>query len=136
MKYYYDTEHRCVLSERELQDEFIHSGKKSFCNYVNNCLTVNNGTLIYIGKKANYKAELHQCISEDKIWKDYYKTHHKGNKKYSQIVKDLINYVFDSDYNPYLERRYIDISWLEVADGVYLNLDNIWEMYCDMVREI
>lgn len=141
MKHFYDIETREVISERDLQDEFINlqiaepSKYKSFENYIKNCLTINNGTLLYIGKKANYKTELHQCITEDNVWRDYYKRHYKGKAKFPHIVKDLVNYVFDSEYNPYLEHRYVDISWLEVDNNVYINLDDIWEMFCERVRE-
>lgn len=142
MRHFYDIEHRCVLTERELQDEFVNllasepKQYKHFDTYIENCLTINNGTLIYIGKKPNYEKELHQCIIEDAVWKEYYTKHYKGKLSFNSIVKSVIDYVFHSEFNPYLEKRYLDISWLNVDDGVYLNLDDIWEEFCYQVMEI
>ena len=53
MRYFFDTESREIISESELLEEFLRLAKESpseygnitFGQYLNNCLTINNGTL-------------------------------------------------------------------------------------------
>ena len=137
MKYYYDTQARCVVSETKLLNEFYCSNADDYGNFYD-CIKrwQASGNLLCIGNKPSYEKEVRQCISEDNLWRDYYKKHYKGTKRFKHIVDSVINYVFYSEFNPYLERRYRDISWLEVAEGVYLNLDDIWEEFCLQVTEV
>lgn len=53
MRDFFDTESRKILTETELLDEFLklsqenptEYGNITFGQYLNNCLTINNGTL-------------------------------------------------------------------------------------------
>ena len=53
MRYFHDTESRESISETELLEEFVklsqenptEYGSITFGQYINNCLTINNGTL-------------------------------------------------------------------------------------------
>ena len=50
MKQYWDTEHDCVVYEWELYDEYQfemeeRDDKITFAEYLENCMTYNNGTL-------------------------------------------------------------------------------------------
>ena len=53
MRDFFDTESRRIITETELLDEFLKLGQENpteygnitFGQYLNNCLTINNGTL-------------------------------------------------------------------------------------------
>ena len=53
MRYFFDIETREILTERELMKEFLQLAQErpteyenvTFGQYLNNCLTINNGTL-------------------------------------------------------------------------------------------
>jgi len=59
-----------------------------------------------------------------------------GNQKI--YINDLIDYELFNifygyyDYNPYLDKKYLDICWFEV-DGKIINTDDI---YCDILESI
>lgn len=56
MRYFHDTESRQIVSETELLEEFVRLsqenpteyGNITFGQYLNNCLTINNGTLMEV----------------------------------------------------------------------------------------
>lgn len=56
MRFFFDTESREIISESKLLEEFLKLAKENpteyedvtFGQYLNNCLTINNGTLIEV----------------------------------------------------------------------------------------
>lgn len=56
MRFFFDTELREIISETELLEEFLRLAKENpseygdvtFGQYLNNCLTINNGTLVEV----------------------------------------------------------------------------------------
>lgn len=56
MRYFFDTESREIISESELLEEFLRLAEENpseyenitFGQYFNNCLTINNGTLVEV----------------------------------------------------------------------------------------
>lgn len=57
MRMFYDTEHDCLVTFHDLMNEFLAlrrengTGSSNFREYVNNCMTYNNGTLEEITKE-------------------------------------------------------------------------------------
>lgn len=47
MRLFFDTEHRCLVTEKELAIEFAsqHDRTQTFGQFISNCLTRNSGTL-------------------------------------------------------------------------------------------
>lgn len=56
MRFFFDTKTKEIISESELLEEFLRLAKENpteyedvtFGQYLNNCLTINNGTLIEV----------------------------------------------------------------------------------------
>lgn len=46
-------------------------------------------------------------------------------------VEEFVNYALeDGDFDPYLDRKYLDISWLEDdEEGVLYDMDSIWSSF-------
>ena len=141
MRYYRDTECHEIISETKLRNEFNEHKQKepdvydcTFEEFLDNCMDIHNGTLCYIGHKPNYKTELHKHMHEDPMYKDYYNAHKgKCTVPFDKVVRSAIDYIFGDTFNPYMDKPYLDISWLKVDENVYLDLDSIWEAFTEEV---
>ena len=80
---------------------------------------------------------LKNYILNDKDFKKVYNERLKDYKKLTMIdtVDDLIDYIFNSEFNPYLDEAYIDYSYLkDNTTGVIYNLDDIFEEYQNQLK--
>lgn len=70
--------------------------------------------------------------------KDFQKEFTRYNLKISYIdtIKNLLDYILNSEFNPCLDKEYLDITWLRDnnTNKIY-NLDDIFEVYCDDLQE-
>ena len=132
MKYYYDTQARCPISEKELLDEFIFSNADDYDN-LSDCIErwIKNGNLIYIGHKDKYEDELRDYILKGYWWYEHWKAKRTRDISFADVVNATVEYVFNSEFNPYIEKPYLDVSWCKGADGVWLNLDDIWDVFSE-----
>jgi hypothetical protein len=55
--------------------------------------------------------------------------------KYLKVLKDTIYECFNSEFNPYLDKEYLDMCWLKV-DGLIINLDDIHDVLMEMLKEM
>lgn len=55
---------------------------------------------------------------------------------FEETIKECVLYCMNSDFNPYLEVEYLDVSWLrDNTTGKIYNLDDIYEVYKSDMEE-
>lgn len=60
----------------------------------------------------------------------------KTKKSFESVIDELIEYCFYSEFNPYLEKKYLDYSWLENKEnGHIVNMDDIYDVFKEILEE-
>lgn len=75
---------------------------------------------------------VYNYLLNDVDFKKCYDTYCKNKNKYTyeDTLKDLLDYCFYSEFNPYLDEKYLDYTWLysKEFNKIY-NMDDIYEVY-------
>jgi hypothetical protein len=76
---------------------------------------------------------LKKFLMDDKDFKRVYESNESG-MSYEESIDILIDDCFNSEFNPYLDKKYLDITWLcDDKNGIIYNLDDIYENYSNMM---
>lgn len=72
--------------------------------------------------------------------KDFQKCYIEHNKidylTFEGSIDYLLDYVFYSDFNPYLDKCYLDMCWLkDETSGLIYNIDDMYDYYRDSLKE-
>ena len=78
-----------------------------------------------------------EFLLEDENMKWAYGEYDKSEYSFSDTIDQLLDYCFYSDFNPYLDKKYLDYTWLcDNNTGKIYNLDDIYEVYIDNLKEL
>lgn len=79
---------------------------------------------------------LYNFLIHDKDFKNEFAKHNL-KVSYKNTIKELLDYVLNSEFNPYLDKEYLDITWLrDNSTNTIYNLDDIFEVYCNNLQEL
>lgn len=79
--------------------------------------------------KSYKQRTLDHCLEDEYFQKVYIEKF--GNLDgFREALENTIEYCFNSEFNPFLDKPYLDICWLKFKDmKQYINLDDIWECF-------
>jgi len=86
--------------------------------------------------KSYEKAVYDYIINYTDDFEDYYNENLPLPKPFIEYVKETTEYCFNSEFNPFLDYKYMDIDWLKL-DGYkkIINLDDIFEYFAMCIDE-
>jgi|GEM_PF-3065834 len=79
--------------------------------------------------------ELYTFLLEDEDFKQVWIANGSMLTDYHIALKELLSYVFYSEFNPYLDKPYVDYAWIEIQ-GYIINLDDIYDCFKNMMNEV
>lgn len=70
-------------------------------------------------------------------FRNCYIDYNKSDKDFITTIDELLDYCFNSEFDPYLDECYLDMCWLKDNEtGLIYNVDDMWECYkLDLMEE-
>lgn len=64
-----------------------------------------------------------------------YRIYNNCDDSFEESIDALLDYCFYSEFNPYLDEKYLDCCWLcDESTGLIYNLDDMFEVYMSVLR--
>jgi hypothetical protein len=79
------------------------------------------------------KKEIYEFLKEDYVFQQDYLKYHKTLWGFKSFLKGIID-GFISDYDIYLDKPYLDISYLKVNDKI-VDIDLLYDIFKESLRE-
>lgn len=90
-------------------------------------------------KTINYEGETFNVLRNDKdMFKEYQYYFPNGTQEhFENVLRDCLEYCFNSEFDPFLDKKYIDCAWLQIEDKI-INIDDIYDDFrecCEYEKE-
>ena len=127
------------MSSKEPREYKVGYSRERFMYHYNNALNAlkrekRNQRESINESKSIEKEVFDFLIGEDDFRKLYYNT--LGNYNgYKELLSETLSYAFNSDFNPYTDREYLDVSFYRAMDGRLVDLDELYALFSDAVQE-
>lgn len=83
--------------------------------------------------------KVYKILLNDSDFRKLGEKHQLEEIEYQVLLSDMLVYCFNSDFNPFLEEEYLDISYLRLTyyNKEYLiDLDAIYEVFKEYLEEV
>jgi len=78
----------------------------------------------------NTRTKVYNFLLNDDDFKKLYLNRKNNYNGFKDIIKDTVEIAFDYDTALYLDKPYLDISWLKLKNKL-INLDYLWEIFVE-----
>lgn len=83
----------------------------------------------------NIKEVLFETLKHDDDFVDLYASYQENMEGYEDYFKSTIEH-FVGDFNIYLDKPYIDISYIKFKDNMFIDIDLLWGIFKDGLNEL